>query len=458
MPTQVREALTALGGASPFIQKVISPVMVELQRRYTPFVRSVPTEKWTTDVYNFNVRTTVPSGGWVPDGGARPVSNSVYGQTGFQMRHLQSVGAVTGYAEAVTASFGSLRRREIMGATKGYYYDLECGMCWGSFAATQNQAQPQIDGLDTIVSDFTSGYANSIDFGNSALSLGVLDKIIDRVQQNAKENLFNTEWMFVMSTTAISKVAQLLTNQQRFEQVEVAAGLIVPTYRKIPMVETSFLSSYGYSMGAVTTTTATTGGFIPLSTTYYYRIAPVIARAGETTASTEVSQATGSGTSTNIITLSFTPPTGYDGIGAQLYKVYRSSTTGTESFLGYVDATVGVQADGFTQIPTTSIIDTGTALVPQNGSTVPGTLPTTYYGTNASLLPPAAGSENIYLMSRSADNVVRPYVREAVPVDIYPTTASPDSLPFALVGDTVLAVRTPRFVGRGARVAVSLTS
>lgn len=457
MPSQLREALTA-AGASPLIQKVIDPVLVELQRRYAPLITAIPSQRWSTDIYNFNQRTAVPGGGFVPDGGARPVTNSTYVQLAYQMKHLQSVGAVTGYAEAVTQSLiGSLRRTELMGAFQGYYWDMETAICWGNAASTTTQAQPQFDGLDTLVSDFTTGYKNSIDFGHSTLTLGMLDQVIDMVQKNAKQPVFNPNWMFIMSTTAKSRLSQLLESQQRFNNpaVEVAAGLIVPTYRNIPLVETSFLSSLSYAMGTVTTATATSGGTLAAAT-YYYKVSAVVSRQGEILPCTEVSQTTTGSTST--VTLSFTPPTGVDSGGSILYKVYRATSTGAETFLGYVDATVGLQTDGVTPIATTSIVDTGATLVPQNGSTVPATLPTAYYNTNANLFPASAGDESVYLISRNRNNVVRPFVRDGIPLDVYPTTSSPDSLPYALIGDTCLAVRTSRFVGRGARINTALAN
>jgi len=449
--SQVREALTALG-AQPFVQKVIDPTLVELQRRYMPVLRAIPSQRWTTDIYNFNQRTTVPAGGFVPDGGARTVANSAYVQLSYQMKHIQTVGAVTGYAQEV-ANLVDLRRTEIAGATMGYYWDAETGIMWGNAASTANQAQPQFDGLDTLVSDFTTGYKNCIDFTGTSMTLGMLDQIADVVQKNAKEPVFNSNWMWIMSTTAHSRMAQLLEGQQRFQQVQIDAGLVVDTYRNIPVLDTSFLSQYGYGEGTVTTATATTGGSLAAGT-YYYQIVPIFARQGAGTPSTEVSQATTGATST--VTLSFSAPSGYDGLAPQLYKVFRATATGAETFLGYVDSTVGLAADGVTPIVTTSIIDTGAALVPQNGSTVPATLPTAYYGTNSSMKPPAAGSEDIYLISRNKRNVVRPYVREANMLNVYPTTSSPDALPFAIMGDTVFAVRASRFVGRGYRVLVTL--
>ena len=41
-------------------------------------------------------------------------------------------------------------------------------------------------------------------------------------------------------------------------------------------------------------------------------------------------------------------------------------------------------------------------------------------------------------------------------LDVFPTTSSPDSLPFAVMGDTCLAVRAPKFAGRAYRVSVSV--
>jgi hypothetical protein len=120
---------------------------------------------------------------------------------------------------------------------------------------------------------------------------------------------------------------------------------------------------------------------------------------------------------------------------------------------------VGLAADGVTPVYATCIVDSGAALIPVVGSsatTVPGTLATTYFGTNTGMYPLAAGLENIYLMARDRNFIIRPYVRECMPLDVYPTTNSPDSLPYALVTDTCLAVRAPRYLGRLSRVTTSV--
>lgn len=455
MPSELREALTA-ANASALIPKIIDPILLEYQRRYAPLVVSTPRVQWDSDTYYFNQRTQVASGGFVTDGGAQPVANSVYVQNNFQMKHLQSVGAVTGYAQAVTRQvIGDLQRTEIEGAIRGLTWDKEVGMVWGNAASTLNGARPQFDGLDTLVSTFSGSNQNSQDKAGATLTLAHLDELADMVETNAAMSVFDDGWQFVMSNTAQSKVQQLVQNQQRFiDKVEIAAGLNVMTYRDIPIIKSSILSARSLQMGTVTTATATTGGSLAAAT-YYYRLAPVIARQGELIASAEVSQTTTGSTST--VTLSFSVPTGLEGSQPITYKVFRSTATGTETLLGYVDATVGLAADGVTPIVTTSIVDTGTYLLPANGATVPGVTPSQYYGTNTGMLPiTSAGVENIYLMSRDRNFIVRPYVREFQPIDIYPTTTAPDVLPFSIVSDTCLAVRAPKYTGRLSRVAVSV--
>lgn len=460
MPSELREALTA-AGAGALINKVIDPLILEYIRRFSPLYRALPSTQWDTDVYYWDSRTQLAQGGFVTDGGNVPVSNSTWVQSNVQMKHLQIIGAVTGYAQAVTQSYvGNLRRREIEGSIQGLIWDTETALDWGNAASTINGAAPQFDGLDTLVSNFSGSGQNAVDQGGATLTTNMLDQMLDIVQRNSATPAIGSDWMFVLSTTAISKIAQLMQSQQRFnDKVEVAPGLIVDTYRNVPLVMTSFLSPATYSMGAVTgaSTTATTYGTpaIPNSTSYYYKVSPVVARQGEILPSAEV-EITTSTSGPYVNTLSFSTPTGEDGAQPISYKVFRSSTTGTETLLGYVDGTVGLAADGQTRILTVGIADTGNALVPYNSTSIPGTLPTQYYATNTGLYPLAAGQENIYLVSRNRDYVIRPWVRQLQPVDVYPTTTSPDSLPYAIVSDTCLAVRASKYLARAARVTTSL--
>jgi hypothetical protein len=238
------------------------------------------------------------------------------------------------------------------------------------------------------------------------------------------------------------------------DQVEIAAGLIVPTYRGVPIVKTSFLSPRTNKMGAVVATKGTGGGLPNVALSY--QVAPVIARFGEIQASTV---ATVTPDADGVVNLAFSTPTGPEGAQPTHYKVYRNYTVaGTNAavtLLGVVDANFLDNTGA--AYATTTIVDNGTTLVAKNGSHVQASPTNAYAYFNNGLKPLTAnGEQSIFLMSRDPNYIVRPHVREMQAVNVYPTTASPDSLPFAFVADTTLAVRAPKYIGRLANVASAL--
>lgn len=467
MATELDEALTA-AGVPALVQKVIDPMLLEYQRRYSPLIRVIPSKKISSTTYYFNRRTQRAPGGFVTDGGARPMGNSVYEQFQFVIKLLQSVGGVTGYAQEVTRDqIGDLRAQEVASCMQGLLWDIEQALLWGSAGATQYGPWPQFDGLDVMVSQFASTTAapqNAQDGAGAALALRHLDLLIDMVESNAAMPIFNDQWMFVMSSTAASKIAQFETPLQRFlTQTDVAAGLNVTAYRGIPMIKSSFLSSrLSAQMGAVTAAAAagpTTAvpnfnGTIGAGS-YVYVIEPTMARASTLLPSTETASVTTTGATSNV-TLSFTPPQGLEGAGPQTYRVYRGTSAGNATLLGIVDAIVGTSGDGITPIYATQILDTGSTLIPLGPAAAPPANPVPTYVGGSSVKPRISGGEDIYLIPRDPDILLRPYVRDVTPLAIYPTTASPDQLPFALATDTTLALRAPKYVGRLRNVIAQL--
>ena len=63
MPSELREALNA-ATASALVPKIIDPLLLEYQRRYSPVVRAVPSVRWDADSYYFNQRTANATGGF----------------------------------------------------------------------------------------------------------------------------------------------------------------------------------------------------------------------------------------------------------------------------------------------------------------------------------------------------------------------------------------------------------
>jgi hypothetical protein len=462
MATELDEALTA-ANVPALVQKVIDPMLLEYQRRYSPLIRVTPTKRISSTTYYFNRRTNRAPGGFVTDGGARPMGNSRYEQFQFVIKQLQAVGGVTGYAQEVTRDqIGDLRAQEIASTMQGLLWDIETAMLWGSADATANGPYPQFDGLDVMVNQFadtSQNPQNAIDAGGNELTTGYLDMLVDMVETNAAMPIFNDQWMFVASPTAISRIAQVEQARQRYlGQTEIAAGLNVPTYRDIPLIKSSFLGQrLSGSMGTISHTAASGGNITAGS--YVYVIEPIMSRSGPGKAAATAAAETVDGT--QVVKLQFTPPVGMEGAGPISYRVYRGADAASATLLGIVDAVAQVRGDGITPVPTDTIVDTGgTLLVYGDGGTtgyaVQDQLPA--YKGGAAVTPRVSGGEDLFLIPRDPDILVRPYVRDVTPLTVYPTVQSPDQLPFALATDTVLALRAPKFVGRLRNVIASLSA
>lgn len=461
MTSELQEAVNAATAATSanIIQKIIDTNILEYQRRFSPLLAAVPTKKWDTTTYFFVQRTRRPTGGASIDGGARTSTNSVWAQNSFGIKNYQAQTSVTGYARAVTSGVvGDLYRREVDGAMQSQLWALETSMLYGNAAGTLGLSYspgpgPDMDGLDTLVSTYTGSQQNVINAtgksfalnssssGGSGTSGYGVDDMIDLVEENVSAAI-GGEYMFIGSPKAINRMGGLMLNQQRFVgTTEVAAGLNVQTYRDIPLIKSSFLAARGTTFGTVAPSAGGTGGTLATGT-YYYQVSAVINRFGETQASTEVSQAVTSGQN---VTLTFATPGDSEGNEPILYKVFRASATGAEVLIGVV-ASADDQGN-----PVTSIVDTGANLL-VNGRTPTGQAPwpTTYAGGGGlgNQKPRGASQESLYLVPRNEDFLCRPFVRDFFTIPLPPTPDSPDAVRAAILNDTCLAVRGPKYVAR----------
>jgi hypothetical protein len=112
----------------------------------------------------------------------------------------------------------------------------------------------------------------------------------------------------------------------------------------------------------LTAAAPTNGGTLTLSTTYFYKVTAIDSAGGETLPSTEASRAIAASGTLRQIPVSWTAVTGASG-----YKLYRSTTTGTEVYL--------------TTVLTNSFTDSGS--IAAGTGTPPGTS-TAYTSTNNS--------------------------------------------------------------------------
>lgn len=471
---EIRESFTLAGGASNLTPKIIDRLLNELQRKYGPLHRAIPHKTWLTDTFYFNQRNALPKSQHTTEApptsgtGSVAASNSNYVQQKFLIKHTQSLVDISTFAAKVAFVNGPLIDLELAGAAKSMEWLDETTHIWGSASATLNSFRPQWDGVDLLLAN-----ANKIDGATGLLALQMMDNAIDAIRGVYAGDL-GTDFFYAMSPKMSSRLNGLFTNQQRYNAgmtkifsrtdfgdpegvvadapITIDGGAEVQTYRGIPIVLSTFLSSQG-SMTTVSTTGNTgTGSSLSTSTTYYY-VVEAVTRYGLTTASAEVSQQpAGSG---NNVVLTWTTPTPTDAYGNTIdiigYRVFRGTSSGTESLYAVVSAY------DLSDNAVVSFTDTGLI---QN----PATTNTLYWATVASSGANAvsdgvtfprvqSGSqvvEDIYLIPRDPEILVSPEVNPIQTVMLAPINAR--TRQFALTSDKTLALRAPAFAAKISRV------
>lgn len=470
----LREAITAASGALPLIPKDISPLLLEYVRKFAPLRTAFPRQTWGTDIYYFNQRNALPQAQFVVEvpptyaGNAGYVNptNSNYVQNNFAIKHFQSNGDVSKFAQKVARVNGSLLDLEIRGATMAMGWLEDIAHIFGNAQATVNTKRPQWDGLDRQI-----GTANKIDaqtFGNNGIpqSFAPLDALIDTIRVPYAANLQGEQFFFVMSPRMQSKFVQLALATTRVQLERrtlrpmndggvmgdpvvvdnVDPGVEVYSYRGIPIVETSFLSAQP-QMGSVSLSQAAGTTPFLLNAVRKYVVGAVTIY-GETLASAE--QSITVSTAGNSVTLTWTTPTILDPFGNTLpilsYRIYESATAGAETLLAVVPAYDASDnaVTAFTDLGAASVASSVFYQVGANGDGA--TYPLAYVSGNAGGL----GTETLYLVSRDPELIVVPTVSDLTPEILAPVNAR--SVQFALTADECLAMRAPLFAAKLERV------
>lgn len=457
----LRETLSTTNGATGLVPKIIDRLLLEFQRKYAPLHKAIPRKTWETATYFYNQRNALPkaqSTTEAPSTTQVTPTQSNYVQNGYTIQHLQSQLDISTFAAKVAIVNGNLFDLELAGAAKSMAWLEDLYHLYGSSQATLNTLRPQWDGFDVQV-----GSANKINGAATALSLNMLDNMIDSVRSVVSQEL-GTDWFFHVSPKMSSRLNGLFVQQQRFNEgmttiyarddfgipgasvtdnkIAVDAGLEVATYRGIPIVLSSFVGNLG-QMGTISTTAnAGTGSTLSTATTYYY-VVEAVTKVGLLYASTEVSASpAGAG---NNITLNWTTPTPTDAFGNTIdiigYRIFRSTATGGETLYAYSsaynvsDAAVQSFTDtGLPQVPATNTalfaatVATASTNAASDGVTYPRLTSTT---------------EDILLLPRNPEYMVVPVVNEVQSQMLAPVNAR--TRQFALTSDLTLAMRAGLF-------------
>lgn len=468
-PSDLAEAYNSNTAYLPLMPTIIDRALQEGSRKWSPLHRAFPRKTWQTLKYLFNQRQALPGAQMTtksPTAGQIAYTGSTFVEQGFDIKNMEADLSISKIDQQVATVNGSVYDLELAGAGESMVRLEDVMHLWGNANATLATKRPQWNGVEFQIANNSQ---NRQAGGQNAVSFTILDNLIDSVRDAAAQELDANDYFLLMSNRMQSNLSRQLTNQQHFVKTmtkifsrtdfgdpdaDVAdnyldAGLEVATYRNIPIIFSSFLSSVGV-MTAVSISAGGSGSQLTNVALYY--VVEAVTRYGLTTASAEVSITPTAGQN---VTLTWSTPVINDRYGNPLdifqFRVYRGTVSGAESLYALVSATDANDA------AVTNFVDTGVPSVPvagQSFTNVYTTVASNIGGTVAlpdgldfpRLVVANKNLETIYLLPRNPDFCVVPVLNEMTPVILAPTLAR--SSQFALIADMCLALRNGTFASK----------
>ncbi len=472
---QIQETLSQTSGAQFLYQPVIDRALFEATRKFTATRALFPRKKWNTPQYLFNKRTNYPTTRMVVEApptsgtGSNPATSSTYLQIGYPVKHWQVNLDLAKFSIQVARVNGDLIQLELQGATESAMWFEEAVNYYGSAGATANGWRPAWDGADLLMAS-----ANKI-VANSTPSIALLDSLIDQVKKSYGNQLGVNNFAYVLSSEMLSSMGRLFVQFERWmgkttiyprddrgqlggqvtdNRTYIDGGLEVATYRGIPLVESSFITSLG-QMGTVSASDGGGSGSSLTNVQYAY-VVEAVTDYGITLASAE---ATVTPTAGHNVSLSWSTPTITDANGNTrqilFYRIHRTAGGGAlgsetlyavSSAFDNNDAAVTAFTDtGLPQVAGASSFAVTVATSGNNAAPDGVTIPRTN--------PSGHTQQDIWLLPRDPDILCVPVVNELQTIPLALVNARTQQI--ALIGDQVLAVRGPGFMAKASSVYVA---
>lgn len=470
---QIQETLSQTTGAQYLYQPVIDRALREQKRNITATRMLFPRKTWGVPKYEFNQRTNYPSAQATTEApptsgtGSVAATSSTYSQVSFDVKHWQSQLDLAEFSIQTARLNGDLMQLELDGASQNAVWLEETFNFYGSAGGTLNTKRPQWDGVDMLMSTLNKFNAAS------APTFALMDALYDSVKRRKAASLSGLDYAFIMSSEMLSSFSRQFNQDQRWmgravvyprddrglmngvivdNKNYIDAGIEVATYRGVPLIESTFITSLGQMS---TVSASATGSDGVISAGDYSYVVEVVTDLGISLACAEVSVSV---SATNHVALSWTAPTIVDDEGNTrtnlLYRIHRTlknAAVGTETLYAVISAVNN------SEVAVTSWNDTGAILDPSSDDTLyavtvasSGSEAVADGKTTPRVNPTGHIAQDIWLLPRDPDVLVVPVVNEMKTTILAQVNARTRQV--ALTGDQVLAVRGPRFMAKAGNV------
>lgn len=346
MRTRLELAMTSVD-VDAFMPEDVEPIIVDLVRANSPLIANIGVRKANGKIHEYRRVTAVSAANFEGELAITVPTRMTSSKVGKTLKIIRGGDGISHFADAAADKRVDLFKESIMYSAEQVTFAMEFAMNWGWGKDSASLPDGDIymyGGLDQEVN------SNRIDFANATVTLALMDDLIDRIRSRG---VTKDPLMFQMSSQMQSKVSSLEGRLRRESpMVDVKGGFRLPSYRGIPISESSYLKPASTMTTVTAADDATAGGLVDTKT-YRWKVAPITTY-GEQAASAEVSHTLG-GTGKTSVKLSFTAFP-----DARLYKVYRTvdgGGVGTQ-VLSFVAPAKSYDSDGTVTGAVAFVIDT----------------------------------------------------------------------------------------------------
>ena len=339
------------GSAEALVPEKLREIITNTIVRLSPILALVESVFDSQKVHEFNRITSLPrQGGAQGEGAVTPTRNAVYVRAGTTLKVIRRKGAVTGFLQDASEKQIDALAAEMENHLLSHVYDLDFYTLWGNELSNAFE----YGGWDRFISSFRQTRQNP---GTQVpTDTKILDELIDN---NTRKQGSQHRKAFLMSPEMLSHLSRLEAQfrlntdiKPKMGEIAVPGGWRMPTFRGIPIVETTATAPVK-TMTTVTATDFTTGGSLP-DDEYFFVVTPITYE-GEQAASAQASATVSGGSGNGRVDLTFAEDT-----EALSYKVYFGLVSGVTGLQLHKE----VPADTFDGIgtitgrTTTIVIDT----------------------------------------------------------------------------------------------------
>jgi len=227
--TKILKVLTTAAGGSGanLIIEKLDKVLVEEANRLVPLRAALRRVPWSTNAFECNVRTALPTSGFYAETAAFSETNSTYVRRQFPIKQLKAEGTVSNLLIDTSKDYINALQVEIEGALRSLVQYEEEGIITGN----ETSVPAQFDGLRVQIT-------STIDAAGVEISLNLLDQAIRAIrEQGAVPNLI------VCSIREYMRLSQIMRGSTTYNWTSVATefGVDLIKYMNIPIIASHYM-------------------------------------------------------------------------------------------------------------------------------------------------------------------------------------------------------------------------